>query len=418
MKKISTLFLSLTLAMALACPASAVSTEENNAAGFIKERGIMVGDQNGEMNLSSGLTRAQLAVVLTRLSGKQENVQAEEAFYTSQCTFSDVPEWARAYVGYCFANGLMVGYDAEIFGSGDGVTPAAACTVVLRYMAIPDTEWDYANAVQTALSMDLITAEASTRNEVTRGDLAIMLYRVLSDENPESGGVKPAVTISSYKGTELRVGERSGLMISLAGTVHTVVSRDPAVLDVEQVAGNWVAAAKAPGTVTITAVGSNGAKGELTLQVIGDGGTTAGSSDGSATAFDSNMEVREEIIRLVNQVRREHGVPYLTVNDALMGAAQECSDRQYTWHHTKEECESVLAHGYPHGFGNNLTVFTGAATEEIARCAVDNWVDSPGHFKAMIDPDGDTIGVGVTRTQNATYCYMFVGKPNSINPYG
>ena len=140
---------------------------------------------------------------------------------------------------------------------------------------------------------------------------------------------------------------------------------------------------------------------------------------GAAPVPASDLDaVRQEMVRLINQVRRENGVPYLAVNDALMGAAQECSDRQYTWHHTKEECESVLAHGYPHGFGNNLTVFTGAAIEEIAQCAVDNWVNSPGHFRTMIDPNGDTIGVGVTRTQNATYCYMFVGKPNSINPYG
>lgn len=37
----------------------------------------------------------------------------------------------------------MVGYDTGAFGADDGVTPAAACTVVLRYMDLPDTEWDY-----------------------------------------------------------------------------------------------------------------------------------------------------------------------------------------------------------------------------------------------------------------------------------
>ena len=265
--------------------------------------------------------------------------------------------------------------------------------------------------------MDLITAEASARNEVTRGDLAIMLYRALSDENPESSGVKPAVTISSYKGTELRVGERSGLMISLAGTAHTVVSSDPAVLDVGQVAGNWVAIAKMPGTVTITAVGSNGAKGELTLQVIGDGGTTAGSSDGSATAFDSNMEVREEIIRLVNQVRREYGVPELVVNASLMSAAQERAETMYTYHNMKEDCEAVIAHGYPYGFGANITAFTGTATADAAQKAVDNWVKSPGHLQTMIEPNCDAIGVGVAEDQYKTVCYLFVGNPKAHNPY-
>ena len=141
----------------------------------------MVGDQNGEMNLSSGLTRAQLAVVLTRLSGNPEHVLAEEEFYISQCKFPDVPDWARLYVGYCYFNGLMVGYDTGAFGADDGVTPAAACTVILRYMDLPDVEWDYSTACQTALDQGLTTGEAIGKGEITRGDLAVMLYRALGD---------------------------------------------------------------------------------------------------------------------------------------------------------------------------------------------------------------------------------------------
>ena len=156
-------------------------SEEEIAAAFLREQEIMVGDQNGEMNLSSGLTRAQLAVVLTRLSGNPEHVLAEEEFYISQCKFPDVPDWARLYVGYCYFNGLMVGYDTGAFGADDGVTPAAACTVILRYMDLPDVEWDYSTACQTALDQGLTTGEAIGKGEITRGDLAVMLYLALGD---------------------------------------------------------------------------------------------------------------------------------------------------------------------------------------------------------------------------------------------
>ena len=156
-------------------------SEEEVAAAFLREQEIMVGDQNGEMNLSSGLTRAQLAVVLTRLSGNPEHVLAEEEFYISQCKFPDVPDWARLYVGYCYFNGLMVGYDTGAFVADDGVTPAAACTVILRYMDLPDVEWDYSTACQTALDQGLTTGEAIGKGEITRGDLAVMLYRALGD---------------------------------------------------------------------------------------------------------------------------------------------------------------------------------------------------------------------------------------------
>ena len=127
--------------------------------------------------------------------------------------------------------------------------------------------------------------------------------------------------------------------------------------------------------------------------------------------------MRLELVRLVNETRRENGVAELTVNESLMDAAQSISDKEYSWHHTKEECEAAQTCGYPYGFGVNLTVFTGVSTEDTAQHALENWISSPGHFETMIDPDGDSIGVGVTERGGVTYCYLFVGCPNTHNPY-
>ena len=121
------------------------------------------------------------------------------------------------------------------------------------------------------------------------------------------------------------------------------------------------------------------------------------------------------MIRLINQTRAANGVPELPVSEALMSAAQTCSDRRYTWHHAPEESQAAVDAGYPCGFGSNLTVFTGTA--DAAQRAVDNWINSPGHFETMVDPRCDCIGVGVTQYDGITYCYMFVGIPNSVNFY-
>lgn len=128
-------------------------------------------------------------------------------------------------------------------------------------------------------------------------------------------------------------------------------------------------------------------------------------------------EVRQEMIQLINEVRRENGVSELTVDQRLMAAAQECSSRKYTYHQNKEECEEVIAQGYPHGFGNNLCILTAAAPADIAQRAVTSWVNSPGHFRAMVDARGDSLGVGVTLDNGVAYCYMFVGMPGTHNPY-
>ena len=129
-------------------------------------------------------------------------------------------------------------------------------------------------------------------------------------------------------------------------------------------------------------------------------------------------EIREEMIERINQVRREHGVSELIVNQSLMNAAQECSARHYTSHHNREECEAVADAGYPHGFGSNLTVLVGTGMSSIAEKAVTNWENSPGHLETMVDADYEEIGVGVTIDNSRIFCYMFAGAPGTYNPYG
>ena len=129
-------------------------------------------------------------------------------------------------------------------------------------------------------------------------------------------------------------------------------------------------------------------------------------------------EIRQEMIRRINEVRRENGVYELTVNQSLMDAAQKCSAMLNTSHKNKEECLTVIACGYPHGFNSNFTAFTGVGMHRIAEKAVTNWVKSPGHFQTMIAPDCDTLGVGVTIDNGRVFCYMLVGNPNAYNPYG
>ena len=131
----------------------------------------------------------------------------------------------------------------------------------------------------------------------------------------------------------------------------------------------------------------------------------------------TDMEIREEMIRRINEVRRKYGVPELAVDQSLMDAAQEYSSYLYTKHNNRVECETVLKSGYPHGFGSNLTAFTVTDIERIPEKAVANWENSPGHLATMIDPNCDTVGVGVTIDNGRAFCYLFVGNPAAHNPY-
>ena len=74
-----------------------------------------------------------------------------------------------------------------------------------------------------------------------------------------------AIRVSSYKGSTLKVGERSGLIIGPSGADYTVTSSDPDTVAVEQVQTFWVAVAKAEGSAEITASNSVGDHGTVRL---------------------------------------------------------------------------------------------------------------------------------------------------------
>ena len=85
------------LCLLLTTAASAfVPSELQTAAEELLARGIMVGDPNGDMRLASSLTRAELAVVLSRLNSDPATIKTNQLRYISLCKFLDVPEWAAS----------------------------------------------------------------------------------------------------------------------------------------------------------------------------------------------------------------------------------------------------------------------------------------------------------------------------------
>ena len=191
MKKMICVLLCVVLMLSLACPTLAANqpAEVETAAEYLRELGILVGDETGNLNLDAPLTRAQLAILLTRITVTEQHLEYEQDLYTRMCTFPDVPAWAQVHVGYLAFNHMMIGYPDGTFGASDPVTPAAACTVALRHLGdLVEDDWDYASACETAVNLGIAPAELAPKASVTRGDMAVLLYRTLqqSGELPEA----------------------------------------------------------------------------------------------------------------------------------------------------------------------------------------------------------------------------------------
>lgn len=165
--------------------ASSHCSEKEIAANYLREHGIMVGDETGCMHLDRSLTRAELAVLLTQIAGNVDHVVTDQQYYVSRCKFPDVPAWAKLYVGYCYCTGFVAGYENGSYGSSDTVTPSAASTVLLRYLEIPADTWTYTTACEKATELGLCDADVLNSPEIDRGTMALMIYRALTIQEDE-----------------------------------------------------------------------------------------------------------------------------------------------------------------------------------------------------------------------------------------
>lgn len=219
-----------------------------------------------------------------------------------------------------------------------------------------------------------------------------------------------AFRVSSVKGTELTVGDRTSLLVNPSGTSVTAVSSNPAVISLEQVAGYWVAVVQGSGSAAVTVSGSTGQSATLNFTVKAD------TSDPAEIDLNANMEMRLEMVQLINQVRKENGLTELSINEALMNAAQDCSAQGFSSH---QPYESLILpkYGWPYGASYNLATMGRTDFNNAAQIAVSGWVDSPGHLQTMLEENATCIGTGITSSGGRVYCYMTVGSPKWANAY-
>jgi len=150
------------------------------------DSGIFIGNADGELNLHKGLTRAELATLLTRLAGQEDQVKENNQYYASLFSFMDVPTWAAPYVGYCYEEGLLKGYSDSAFGSNDVVNTKMACTVILRFLGYAETDWEYDTSVDKVISVGIMPELWPTGKTALRNDIAIMISYVAGQILPRA----------------------------------------------------------------------------------------------------------------------------------------------------------------------------------------------------------------------------------------
>ncbi|MBD5163066.1 MAG: S-layer homology domain-containing protein [Oscillibacter sp.] len=182
--KIQCLLVSLLMSGFLIYPAFAASSfpdvdeysEYAEAVAYVSEAGIMVGDDQGNFNPNSSVSRAEMATLICRMLGETEGLQTSS-------DFSDVPtnHWANSYVGKAAELGIVNGYGNGKFGPSDGVTYEQAVTMIVRALDYEDEAIDaggYPNGYLTiAQNIGLLNGiRAKKETPLDRGSVAIIIY--------------------------------------------------------------------------------------------------------------------------------------------------------------------------------------------------------------------------------------------------
>ena len=91
------------------------------------DRGVLQGDQAGNLNPTANITRAELAVMLDRIMGYR--VKASNSF-------ADVEDgaWYADAVAWAAAQGITAGVSADAFGPNASCTRAQIVTFLYRFM--------------------------------------------------------------------------------------------------------------------------------------------------------------------------------------------------------------------------------------------------------------------------------------------
>ena len=146
---------------------------------------VMVGDERG-FGPDRPVNRAEMAVVM----GKLLNLDYD--YYATSCPFNDVYDWARGWVGACYANKIVSGRGDGIYDPGATVTAVEAASMLMRALGYFQYQNDYADGfelstVRQGTKIRIFDGVGSSATEpMTRNQVAQMVLNAL-----QTGMVEP-----------------------------------------------------------------------------------------------------------------------------------------------------------------------------------------------------------------------------------
>mgnify|MGYP000758556879 FL=1 len=439
---------------------------------FIVNKGLFNGTTATTFSPDAQMKRGQLAAVLYRYAGSPK-VSGTSGYsdVTSTAYYADACTWAKENKIF-----MQSKLNATALNPDEGITRSEFAVMLYNFAKLNNKADVKSNASNPYTDMKDVSSEIKTAiinwavpagilggttdttmnpfGAIKRSHVAAMLYRYETKiANPGSGEEeKPTETkpTTPSDSTKTSYGAGDTLVLKKGGSYTVNIGIGDKVYIDDQLSSveGWTAydgnkfvdgkrvaeiswdssknqmalEGLTASTVTIQCLSMNDyttVLATINVTVTSGSSSSGGNGNTSSGTSDDYMDIREEIVRLTNEVRKENGVSELPTDDALMRAAQAAAEEYaktgpyWTEHDMKMESEKRRAEGITYSGGSNLTGVYETGTQ-AAEKAVDKWVNSPDHFKTMTKAKLDNIGVGVAEmSDGALVCFQFFGNKSS-----
>ena len=187
--RVSAALVAVCLVLSLALPAWAApaAVSEGEVVRAVNALGIMVGDANGDMNLSGPVNRAEFITMAVKASPGGEQV--------GQAAASPYPDvswrhWASGYLEAGVAAGLISGYSDGTFRPDSRINLAEGVTIVLRLLGYGPADFSGAYptgqlAMYRSLKLDRGVTTSAASEPLTRRDAMYLFYNLMTAETRE-----------------------------------------------------------------------------------------------------------------------------------------------------------------------------------------------------------------------------------------
>lgn len=164
---------------------SAFADGGQKAAEELRAKGIISGDEKGDFMLEKYLSRSELAIILSRLSG----LETEAKTYPYEPSFKDgaqLPSWAKSYIAYAQYKAWMFGDDEGKFMPDQSLTGEEMATILLRLLGYEKFQWTQnAKVLKQHTGVEI----KNSLKPITRAEVFEALWQAISQPVMKDGKI-------------------------------------------------------------------------------------------------------------------------------------------------------------------------------------------------------------------------------------